>query len=170
MGAELSLPKQKLPVNPNFPKCNIIGFNGKGNSTAKKFSNVTFEIPGLMKADTDIWFCHGLENILGIDLISKLNWIIDLGNYIFQKDPPSSKSVYFDHSMYTNVGSMCTITDKSLAHNWPDIDDNFELEQLLRSHKNLWSQNKKQAVLFKDIEVDTEGRVPKLKDQYGLLL
>lgn len=56
-----------------------VEFNGKGNSTARKVSNMTFDISGLLKTNTDIWFCHGGENILGIDVISKQNCVIDLG-------------------------------------------------------------------------------------------
>ncbi|CAI9607156.1 unnamed protein product [Staurois parvus] len=73
--------------------------------------------------------------------------------------------------MYSNVGSICTaIADMSSNHKWPHTGTNLELEQLVRSHKDLWSQSKNDAGLLKDFEVDIEGRDPKPQPQYKLPL
>lgn len=61
LGAELSLTKHKLPVNINSPKCNLIGFSGKENTVATKVSDVTFEIPGLLKTNIDVGCCKNRE-------------------------------------------------------------------------------------------------------------
>lgn len=43
---------------------------------------------------------------------------------------------------------------------WPAIGDNRNLEQLVKLYKNLRSQGKKEADLFKDIEVDMQSTSP----------
>ena len=159
------LTKENISVKPNSPMCNIVGFNNTGNSIARQVSNVTFEVPGLVKTNINIWVCHEAENILGIDVINKQKWVIDLANRSIWKDPSRPKSVLIDPSVYRNVGS---VTNMSTEQKWPDIDENCALKEVVQSFPSLWSKFKNDFGTLKSAELNIEGKDPEPLDQSEL--
>lgn len=166
-GSEISLTKENIPVKPNSPMCNIVGFNNTGNSTARQVSNVTFEVPGLVKTNINIWVCHKAENILGIDVINEQKWVIDLANKSIWKDPSRPKSVLIDPSVYSKVGS---VTNMSTEQKWPDVDGNCALKEVVQRFPSLWSKFKNDIGTLKNTELNIEGKDPEPLNQYELPL
>lgn len=167
-GAEISITGVRLPFSTDATVCTVVGFNGSGNSKASKCKKVSFEIPGYLDTEIDIWYCQGAENIIGTDILQRRGWIIDLGNGVIWKGSINRKPVVIDPADYCEVGSICLTEVIAEDHKWPDTGDNLELERLVKSYKNLWSQGKNEAGLFKGIEVDVQGRDPPAQKQYKL--
>ncbi|XP_040191398.1 uncharacterized protein LOC120924477 [Rana temporaria] len=77
--------------------------------------------------------------------------------------------ILIDQSIYSNVGNISTaVADMSSDFKWPHTKANLVLEKLVQTHKSLWSQTKNDTGVFKDIEIDIEGKDPKPQSQNKL--
>lgn len=146
-GAQISVTGLKLPVLSDAAICTIVGFNGTGDSQAKMCKNVSFEIPGHLKTEIDMWFCKGSENIIGADILYQKGWIIDLGNGVLWKGSANRKPVVIDPADYSEVGSICLTETVDNDYKWPDTGDNLKLKQVVQSHKKT-SESEKELGWF----------------------
>lgn len=97
----------KLPILLNVAVCTVVGFNGIDDAQATMCKNVSFEIPGCLQTEIDLWYCQGAENIIGTDILSQRGWIIVLANRLMWKGLVNRKPVVIDQADYCEFGSIC---------------------------------------------------------------
>lgn len=165
-GAQISLTHLQLPISPTAPVCTIVGFDKSGGSIATLVSNVILEIPQGLKTQMDIWYCKGVDNIIGADCMQRRSWVIDLANKTIWKDRKGRKPVLIDPSEYGHIGMICPVERVNAEMQVPNTNNNSALRDVVQRFPDLWAQSKNDCGRFKDLMVDIQGQDPPAQRQY----